>query len=45
MKAQGIYTSAKFIGDANMAVKKDGFNAVSVLYDVSGNNNDAVQLT
>lgn len=45
MKAQGIYTSAKYIGDANIAVKKDGSNAVSTLYDISGNNNDAVQAT
>jgi hypothetical protein len=44
MKAQGIYTAAKFIGDANIAVKKDaGTGAVSILYDISGNNNDAVQ--
>ena len=45
LKAQGIYTSCKFLADANFAVKKDGSNAVSTLYDISGNNNDAVQAT
>jgi len=46
MKQQGIYASAKFIGDANMGVKKDvGTGALSKLYDISGNNNDAVQAT
>ncbi len=45
MKAQGIYTSAEFIGDANMAYKNAGAGAVSSLYDWSGNNNDATQAT
>ena len=46
MKGAGVYGSAKFIGDANMGVKKDGgTGAVSTLYDISGNNNDATQAT
>lgn len=45
LKAQSILTSAKFIADANIAVKKDGAGAVSTLYDISGNDNDAVQAT
>lgn len=45
LKAQGIYTSCKFLGDANFAFKNAGDNKVSKLYDISGNNNDAVQAT
>ncbi len=45
LKAQGIYSSCKFLGDANFAVKKDGSNAVSTFYDISGNNNDDTQAT
>ena len=45
LKAQSIYSNCKFLADANFAVKKDGADAVSVLYDISGNNNDAVQAT
>jgi len=36
-----IWSNGKFVGDANMGVKKDAANAVSKLYDLSGNNNDA----
>jgi len=45
LKAQGIYTSCKFLADANFAFKNAGDNKVSKLYDISGNNNDAVQAT
>lgn len=45
MKAMGIYGNAKLLTDANFGVKKDGSGAVSKLYDISGNNNDAVQAT
>lgn len=45
LKAQSILTASKFLGDANIAVKKDGSGAVSKLYDISGNDNDAVQAT
>lgn len=45
LKTQGIYGNVKFIGDANIAVKKDGVGAVATLYDISGNDNDAVQGT
>lgn len=44
-KSLGIYGNARLLTDANFAVKKDGSGAVSKLYDISGNNNDAVQLT
>ncbi len=43
MKTQGIYGIAKFIGDANIAYKDAGSGKVSVLYDISGNDNDALQ--
>lgn len=44
LKAQGIYTSCKLLTDANFGVKKNpSTGAVSKLYDISGNNNDAVQ--
>lgn len=45
LKVLGIYSSCKFLADANFGVKKDGAGAVSKLYDISGNNNDAVQAT
>jgi len=45
LKNQGIYANCKFLADANMGVKKDGANAVSKLYDLSGNDNDATQGT
>lgn len=43
--SNGYYSSLKFLGAAEFAVKKDGANAVSTLYDISGNNNDMVQAT
>jgi hypothetical protein len=43
LKAQGIYTSSKFLGDANFAYKNA--TGVTTLYDISGNNNDAIQAT
>ena len=45
LKDKGLYTSCKFLADANFGVKKDGGNAVATLYDISGNNNDATQGT
>jgi len=41
----GLMDNVKFLGDANFGVKKDAANAVSKLYDLSGNNNDVVQAT
>jgi hypothetical protein len=43
LKAQGIYTSCKFLADANFAYKNA--TGVATLYDISGNNNDATQAT
>lgn len=45
LKNMGIYGNAKLLLDANFGVKKDGTGAVSKLYDISGNNNDAIQTT
>jgi len=45
LKSLGIYGNAKLLTDANWGVKKDGSGAVSKLYDISGNNNDAIQAT
>lgn len=45
LKRLGIYGNCKLLTDANFGVKKDGSGAVSKLYDISGNNNDAVQAT
>jgi len=45
LKTLGIYGNAKLLTDANFGVKKDITGAVSKLYDISGNNNDAVQTT
>ena len=43
MKSMGIYSSCKLLTEANFGVKKDGSTgAVSKLYDISGNNNDAI---
>lgn len=43
LRLMGIYGSSKLILDAN-CVKKNGANLVSKLYDISGNNNDAIQI-
>jgi len=43
LKNQGIYGNAKMILDANIGVKKNGAGVIDKLYDISGNNNDAVQ--
>lgn len=45
LKILGIYSNCKLLTDANFGVKKDITGAVSKLYDISGNNNDAVQAT
>jgi hypothetical protein len=45
LKALGIYSNCKLLTDANFGVKKDITGAVSKLYDISGNNNDAIQAT
>ena len=45
LKEQNIYSSCKLLTDANFGVKKDITGAVSKLYDLSGNNNDAIQPT
>lgn len=45
LKQLGIYGNAKLLTDANFGVKKDGSGTVSKLYDISGNNNDAMQAT
>jgi predicted GH43/DUF377 family glycosyl hydrolase len=45
LKTLGIYTSCKLLSDANFAVKKDVNNLVLKHYDISGNDNDAVQAT
>jgi hypothetical protein len=45
LKSLGIYGNAKLLTDANFGVKKDGSGAISKLYDISGNNNDATQST
>lgn len=37
---QSLTASCKFIGDANIGVKKDGSNLIETFYDVSGNSND-----
>jgi len=40
------WSNGKFVGDANMGVKLDASGvSVQTLYDLSGNNNDAVQAT
>jgi len=39
------WDSGKFVGDANMGVKLNSGVSVQTLYDLSGNNNDAVQAT
>ena len=44
-KMLGIYGNCKLLLDANFAVKKDSSGLVSKLYDISGNNNDATQIT
>ncbi|MFA6290130.1 MAG: hypothetical protein WC637_00035 [Victivallales bacterium] len=43
-KELGIYTSCKFLGDANMAYKQ-GATGVTTFYDKSGTGNDLVQGT
>uniref|UniRef100_A0A6M3JYA1 Lectin/glucanase superfamily protein n=1 Tax=viral metagenome TaxID=1070528 RepID=A0A6M3JYA1_9ZZZZ len=46
LKQLGIWSNVKFLGDANFAVKLDASGvSVQKLYDLSGNNNDAVQAT
>lgn len=45
LKTLGIYSNCKLLTDANFGIKKDITGAVSKLYDISGNNNDAVQTT
>lgn len=46
VKVLGIYTNTKFLVDANFAYKTSGgAGAVDTLYDISGNNNDAVGVT
>ena len=42
---QGLMGNVKFLADANFAYKTPGAGAVSKLYDISGNNNDATQAT
>jgi len=45
MKMLDIYSSCKFLGDANMGVKLATGNGVSKLWDFSGNSNHATQNT
>ena len=45
LKQLGVWSNVKFLGDANMAYKSGVTTTVAKLYDLSGNNNDAVQAT
>jgi len=45
LKQLGVWSSVKFLADANFAYKSGVTTTVAKLYDLSGNNSDAVQGT